>query len=168
MCVMPFFVCQQIVPPLTAGHCKLCDVCFYRPDHHCLFLNRCIAADNRRLFVFFVTGILGSMVVFEYLCLEYLRKQFTKYSPSADYWPAVVVIFSSHSAVWSMFVLNGLSLVFVGGIFFFQLDDISKGQGHVTGRGSHVGCHRKMVECDSLSVRQRIRNIIWFGFGRSL
>lgn len=35
-------------------HCRDCNACFARMDHHCIFLNRCIAARNFGLFIVFL------------------------------------------------------------------------------------------------------------------
>ena len=34
--------------------CRLCDICVIRFDHHCVWLNTCIAANNLRWFLAFV------------------------------------------------------------------------------------------------------------------
>jgi len=49
--------CEIIRPP-RASHCRFCDQCVLRFDHHCILLNNCIAQRN---YVFFV-GFLCSVV----------------------------------------------------------------------------------------------------------
>lgn len=45
--------CRFLRPPRT-HHCRMCDVCVTRFDHHCVWLNTCIGAKNLRWFLSFV------------------------------------------------------------------------------------------------------------------
>src|SRR5688572_10907372 len=64
--------CFQVIPPPMSSHCRLCEKCYERVDHHCLYLYRCIAANNHRIFVFFNAVVLVSMILFEYACFLYV------------------------------------------------------------------------------------------------
>lgn len=33
-------------------HCSICNKCYHRRDHHCIFLGKCIASNNMKEFVF--------------------------------------------------------------------------------------------------------------------
>lgn len=55
--------CQLAMPPLS-HHCRLCVKCHHQMDHHCLFLNTCIASNNHWHFVVFVMTNLLLMVGF--------------------------------------------------------------------------------------------------------
>ena len=54
----------QIVMPEFTKHCKLCEVCIESLDHHCLFLMNCVARNNHRAFVCFMTEILVANALF--------------------------------------------------------------------------------------------------------
>lgn len=45
--------CRFLRPPRT-HHCRICDICVVRFDHHCVWLNTCIGANNLRWFLAFV------------------------------------------------------------------------------------------------------------------
>mmetsp|Transcript_63770 Transcript_63770/g.113883 ORF Transcript_63770/g.113883 Transcript_63770/m.113883 type:complete len:277 (-) Transcript_63770:365-1195(-) len=42
--------CDRSRPPGT-HHCRECGVCVLDQDHHCIFINNCVARHNRKLFV---------------------------------------------------------------------------------------------------------------------
>ena len=46
--------CCEWQQPTRARHCKLCQCCYRRFDHHCPWLGRCVAEDNHRYFVLFL------------------------------------------------------------------------------------------------------------------
>ncbi len=55
------FKCKN-AKPLRTSHCKTCDTCIARRDHHCFFTNNCIGYNNYKSFIWFlVFGLLGSL-----------------------------------------------------------------------------------------------------------
>ncbi|CAI2375475.1 unnamed protein product [Moneuplotes crassus] len=48
--------------PLSMSHCSTCDKCVYKLDHHCPWLNRCIAHNNLRFFISLL--VFGTTVCF--------------------------------------------------------------------------------------------------------
>uniref|UniRef100_A0A914BZ09 Palmitoyltransferase n=1 Tax=Acrobeloides nanus TaxID=290746 RepID=A0A914BZ09_9BILA len=54
-----------IIRPPRAKHCKICDKCVLRFDHHCPWIAQCIGAKNHRIFVFYLISLVcGSVLVF--------------------------------------------------------------------------------------------------------
>uniref|UniRef100_A0A6P4FQ11 Palmitoyltransferase n=1 Tax=Drosophila rhopaloa TaxID=1041015 RepID=A0A6P4FQ11_DRORH len=56
--------CQRTVPP-RSWHCKTCNVCILKRDHHCSFVGNCVGHNNQRYFIWFsFYATLGSGLAF--------------------------------------------------------------------------------------------------------
>lgn len=110
--------CQLASPPL-AHHCRLCVACHHQTDHHCLFLNTCIAANNHWYFVVFVMTNICLMTGF--LSAAYRSREtpgvqgdwvdlltaHVVYLLNEDMWTALMVICNGASLIWAFYLLNG-------------------------------------------------------------
>lgn len=146
----------QIVQPDTVSHCRLCNCCYAQIDHHCLYLYRCIAVGNHRLFVLFTAVVMASMFTFDYSCIVYVRLLFAGW-PLTD-WSVIMTVFATCPMIWSLFILNGMSLVWTMFVLHTQIMAISKGRLHA---------YQSYRARSWLSKRQRLVNIIRFFLDKS-
>ena len=146
----------QIVRPETVSHCRLCNCCYAQVDHHCLYLHRCIAVANHRLFVLFTALVMASMFTFEYSCIVYASSLYVG-RPLAD-WAVIADVFATCPAIWSLFILNGMSLVWTTWVLHTQIVAISKGRLHA---------YQSYRARSWLSKRQRLVNVVNFFLDKS-
>ena len=145
------FTTFQIVRPVLATHCKICDRCYDQIDHHCLYLYRCIAIATHRVFVIFNLLVMVVMVIFVYACIVYLRLEF----PTDPYsWVTVGYVFSYYPVAWSLFIINAGSLLWGFWLMKVQLNVISKGGG--------IASYKSHMFKSRLTIKQRLLNVIYF------
>ncbi|CAO4361739.1 unnamed protein product [Caenorhabditis nigoni] len=62
--------CSRSKPSLTS-HCRTCDTCIYRRDHHCPWLGQCVGIHNQANFFLFLFNVFLSTVLVLYVEFEF-------------------------------------------------------------------------------------------------
>ncbi|KAG9689042.1 palmitoyltransferase akr1, partial [Aureobasidium melanogenum] len=63
----------MIRKPLRSKHCRRCNRCVARHDHHCPWLNNCVGVNNHRAFVLYIIFLLIGIALLIRLTLVYLE-----------------------------------------------------------------------------------------------
>ncbi|KAG9723752.1 palmitoyltransferase akr1, partial [Aureobasidium melanogenum] len=63
----------MIRKPLRSKHCRRCNRCVARHDHHCPWLNNCVGINNHRAFVLYIIFLLTGIALLIRLTLVYLE-----------------------------------------------------------------------------------------------
>lgn len=62
--------------PAKSWHCKICNACIIKRDHHCTFLARCIGLYNQRYFILFLGYVTLAMLYTTYYNYYYITLRF--------------------------------------------------------------------------------------------
>ena len=107
------FHCQEIKPP-RCHHCRSCNKCILKMDHHCPWTGNCVGQENLKYFIqflFYASLILLSHFVSELVLYFLVIKNQEKY----DDFIALLIIFNS---IFSTLV--GLA---IGYLFVYQVNN---------------------------------------------
>ena len=142
----------QIVQAENTKHCKLCEKCYYKMDHHCLFLLKCIAYNNHARFVWFIIFTVFIMIIF---LTEVIFLYIPRVYPNLIYKDILTKMFWEDAWVLSMALLHVGSIIWAVMLLHFQLKVISKGQTTYFQTGT-----------STLTPMERLLNIVYFLQGK--
>jgi palmitoyltransferase len=122
--------CSKLWKPPRAHHCKTCDRCVFRMDHHCEWINNCVGVRNQKYFILFLFyvflfGIYNIALLVAHLIMNLTNKQ----KPIATIGANISWLFP-----WGMVLTIVLAIISAFFIFFTadflyeQLEAISENQ----------------------------------------
>ncbi|XP_023937859.2 probable palmitoyltransferase ZDHHC24 [Bicyclus anynana] len=127
-------VCK-IQRPAKAWHCKKCNACILRRDHHCFFFSRCIGLRNQRYYVLYLAYVFISMIYslyynYYYVVIKFedqcmVLSAFRVINPFLRY---VIPELMGIKDLYMMFLFINTSLaIWSGGLFYFHMMNVVRG-----------------------------------------
>ncbi|XP_048419733.1 uncharacterized protein si:ch211-223a10.1 isoform X1 [Stegostoma tigrinum] len=107
-----FCIYCEIIQPEQAKHCKLCNMCLVNFDHHCLFLMKCVAKNNRRLFNLFLMEVFFCHLTFAASAVWSLHLQYSLNLEtvlailSSESWVVALALMNVATAFWELVILK--------------------------------------------------------------
>jgi hypothetical protein len=123
-----FCVTCMIRTPLRSKHCKRCQRCVARHDHHCPWVYNCVGVNNHRHFFFYIIYLCLGIVAYDWTLWYY----FSDIAPQASdvcnvFAPQLCQVVNSdpYALMLAIFVTAQLSWVIM--LLFVQFVQISRG-----------------------------------------
>ena len=131
------YFCESclVVQAVPSKHCKLCEGCCQKFDHHCLFINKCVGLKNHRMFMMFVLATFISTTYYLYKVFYYL----SEFSDTLDEKQKLLepeqqgsffyYALASDTIIWLivLFIIDAMSALMVSTLLYFQIKFLSLG-----------------------------------------
>jgi hypothetical protein len=124
-----FIFCETclIVTKKPTKHCKLCETCYSHFDHHCVFVNKCIALENHKYFIILlVLTIIGEVVYLPHV-FYYFKNIYYNLPPETSSFISYILSTTLDSNLMLIAAFNAVSTPMVIGLLLFQLNIVSYG-----------------------------------------
>ncbi|ORY00676.1 ankyrin, partial [Basidiobolus meristosporus CBS 931.73] len=115
-----FCITCLIRKPIRSKHCKMCNKCVAKFDHHCPWTHNCVGVNNHIYFVSYLYSMIIGILIYVYLSYCYLDSSSQIYEPipsqpcllgdqvcgyfQYDAWASVMVIWVLLNCSWATFL----------------------------------------------------------------
>lgn len=104
--------CQQYIQ-IRACHCKICNICVLRRDHHCPWTGNCIGRDNN---LYFLTFLCCESFIDSCGLIEICKGVVVSFNQSYPLWHKCVLIYLIPWVIFASFFLGSLLITHVNNV----------------------------------------------------
>ncbi|KAH8673793.1 hypothetical protein BX600DRAFT_509023 [Xylariales sp. PMI_506] len=122
-----FCVSCMIRTPLRSKHCKRCQRCVAKHDHHCPWVNNCIGVNNHRHFFLYLINLTLGILSFDWLLYYYFDSISNDASNQCTFFSEnVCKVINSDPYVVLVGAWASLQLTWVGMLLFVQFVQVAR------------------------------------------
>lgn len=111
-------------------YCKLCENPVVNLDHHCLFLNTCIAENNHKHFILLLLAVMSLQISFVYTSFRFMRlinNDLHNLGLGDPFTPYLIYFYKVNPWIFFLTILCVFSFLWEGILVYTQLSSVMKG-----------------------------------------
>ncbi|KAK3986427.1 putative palmitoyltransferase [Cladorrhinum sp. PSN332] len=125
-----FCVTCMIRTPLRSKHCRRCQRCVAKHDHHCPWVYNCVGINNHRHFFLYLINLTLSIVAFDYLVYLYFSQLIPQALTGAEECnilsPNLCRVINTDAYTLLLAIWATLQLTWVGMLLFVQFIQVAR------------------------------------------
>ncbi|KAK7923328.1 hypothetical protein PG985_007399 [Apiospora marii] len=122
-----FCVSCMIRTPLRSKHCKKCQRCVAKHDHHCPWVNNCVGVNNHRHFFLYLVCLTFGILSFDWLLYSYFSTLTSSSSDKCTFFSeSVCKVLNADPYLVLLGIWATLQLTWVGMLLFVQFVQVAR------------------------------------------
>ncbi|KAL5605971.1 hypothetical protein BROUX41_006228 [Berkeleyomyces rouxiae] len=122
-----FCVTCMIRTPLRSKHCKRCQRCVAKHDHHCPWVNNCIGVNNHRHFFLYIITLTLGILVYDWILYHYFSRISELAEPTCTLLaPSLCRLVNADAYTLLIGIWDTMQLVWVSMLLFVQFIQVAR------------------------------------------
>ncbi|ETS80440.1 Palmitoyltransferase AKR1 [Pestalotiopsis fici W106-1] len=122
-----FCVSCMIRTPLRSKHCKRCQRCVAKHDHHCPWINNCVGVNNHRHFFYYLIFLTLGILSFDWLLYHYFSAMPASSTTECTILaPKLCQVFNTDPYIILLGIWASLQLTWVSMLLFVQFVQVAR------------------------------------------